>query len=58
VAIAMGTEDAGLSDLWLKEADLQVRIPMRGQVNSLNVSVAAALLMYEALRQRNDAIGS
>jgi TrmH family RNA methyltransferase len=56
VAIAMGTEDAGLSDLWLKEAHLQVRIPMRGQVNSLNVSVAAALLMYEALRQREGSI--
>ncbi len=52
VAIAMGTEDAGLSDLWLKQADVQVRIPMRGKVNSLNVSVAAALLLYEALRQR------
>jgi TrmH family RNA methyltransferase len=52
VAIALGTEDAGLSDFWLRKADVQVRIPMRGRVNSLNVSVAAALLLYEALRQR------
>jgi TrmH family RNA methyltransferase len=52
IAIAMGTEDAGLSDTWLNAAHLQVRIPMQGRVNSLNVSVAAALLVYEALRQR------
>lgn len=57
IAIAMGTEDAGLSDLWLASADLQVRIPMQGRVNSLNVSVAAALLVYEALRQRVDSTG-
>jgi TrmH family RNA methyltransferase len=52
LAIAMGTEDAGLSQVWLENADLHVLIPMRGKVNSLNVSVAAALLLYEALRQR------
>ena len=52
LAITVGTEDAGLSPLWLENADIQVRIPMSGQVNSLNVSVAAALLVYEALRQR------
>ena len=56
IAITMGTEDTGLSDLWLSQADLQVRIPMHGQVNSLNVSVAAALLLYEALRQRGLAV--
>jgi len=53
VALAMGTEDAGLSEFWLTASELQVRIPMHGQVNSLNVSVAAALLVYEALRQRS-----
>src|SRR5574340_598314 len=53
IAIAMGTEDAGLTPLWLEQANVQVRIPMQGQVNSLNVSVAAALLLYEALRQRS-----
>jgi TrmH family RNA methyltransferase len=52
VAIAVGTEDAGLSDAWLSQADLAVRIPMRGRVNSLNVATAAALLIYEAVRQR------
>ena len=51
-AIAVGTEDAGLSDFWLSHADQQVLIPMFGQVNSLNVSVSAALIVYEAVRQR------
>jgi TrmH family RNA methyltransferase len=53
IAIAMGTEDAGLSQVWLESADVHVRIPMFGKINSLNVSVAAALLLYEALRQRH-----
>lgn len=53
VAIAMGAEDEGLSDEWLRHADVQVRIPMVGKVNSLNVSASAALLLYEAVRQRN-----
>lgn len=52
VAIAVGTEDDGLTDLWMKHADMQVRIPMLGKVNSLNVSVAAALVTFEAVRQR------
>jgi TrmH family RNA methyltransferase len=52
VAIALGAEDAGLSDFWRAQADLQVRIPMMGRVNSLNVSVSAALILYEAVRQR------
>lgn len=52
VAIAVGTEDEGLTDFWLQNADLKVRIPMAGKVNSLNVSVSAALLLYEAVRQR------
>jgi TrmH family RNA methyltransferase len=52
IALAVGAEDEGLSDFWLSHADLQVRIPMLGKVNSLNVSVAAALIAYEALRQR------
>jgi TrmH family RNA methyltransferase len=53
VAIVVGAEDAGLSAEWLAAADLQVRIPMAGKVNSLNVATAAALLVYEAVRQRN-----
>lgn len=52
VAIAVGTEDAGLTDFWMSNADLKVRIPMLGKVNSLNVSVSTALIVYEALRQR------
>jgi len=53
LAIAVGTEDEGLTDFWLERADSRVRIPMLGKVNSLNVSTAAALLIYEALRQRS-----
>jgi TrmH family RNA methyltransferase len=53
VAIAVGEEKYGLSDLWLQEADIEVRIPMVGHVNSLNVATAAALLVYEAVRQRS-----
>lgn len=52
LAIAVGAEKDGLSPLWLDRATWQVRIPMLGQVNSLNVATAATLLMYEAVRQR------
>jgi TrmH family RNA methyltransferase len=50
--VAVGTEDEGLTDFWMKQADVRVRIPMQGRVNSLNVSVATALIVYEAVRQR------
>lgn len=52
VAIAVGTEQLGLSKLWMDGADLQVRIPMRGMADSLNVATATTLLLYEVLRQR------
>ena len=52
VAIAVGTEDEGLTDFWMSNADLKVKIPMLGKVNSLNVSVSTALILYEAVRQR------
>lgn len=52
LAIAVGTEQLGLSDVWMNEADIQVRIPMCGVADSLNVATATTLLMYEALRQR------
>lgn len=52
VAIAVGTEDQGLTDFWMQNADLRVKIPMLGKVNSLNVSVSTALIVYEAVRQR------
>jgi TrmH family RNA methyltransferase len=53
IAIAIGTEDEGLTDFWLSNADVKVGIPMMGKVNSLNVSVSTALIVYEAVRQRN-----
>lgn len=53
VAFLLGAEDQGLPEGWLKRAQARVRIPMRGQADSLNVSVSAALLLYEALRQRS-----
>jgi TrmH family RNA methyltransferase len=52
VAIAVGTEQVGLSKRWMEQADLQVRIPMRGVADSLNVATATTLLLYEVLRQR------
>lgn len=52
VAIAVGAEANGLSQAWLNQADVRVRIPMAGRVNSLNVAAAATLLIYEAVRQR------
>jgi len=52
VAIVVGAEHEGLSERWLDSADARVSIPMVGRVNSLNVSVAAALIVYEAVRQR------
>lgn len=51
-AIVMGTESTGLTDIWRKAADAHIRIPMLGKLDSLNVSVSAAILMYEAVRQR------
>lgn len=54
-AIVMGTEATGLTDVWRKAADAHIKIPMLGRLDSLNVSVSAAILMFEAVRQRNDA---
>jgi len=51
-AIALGTEQYGLTEQWMKEADLQVRIPMLGLADSLNVASAATILLFEAVRQR------
>lgn len=52
VMLAVGNEHVGISDELRSAADLVLRIPMRGRVNSLNIAVAASILMYEALRQR------
>lgn len=51
LALVVGAEDSGLGQLTKRECDYLVRLPMRGQVGSLNASVAAAILIYEALRQ-------
>lgn len=51
-AIVMGTEDKGLSPIWRQAASAHIRIPMLGHLDSLNVSVATAVLLFEALRQR------
>lgn len=53
IAIVMGTEATGLTDVWRKAADAHIKIPMLGKLDSLNVSVSAAILMFEAVRQRN-----
>ncbi len=52
LAIVVGAEDQGLSKHWKKQADLNVKVPMLGKNDSLNVSVSAAILLYEAVRQR------
>ena len=53
LAIVMGSEQYGLSDFWLKESELLVRIPMAGQADSLNVAMATIITLFEAVRQRN-----
>lgn len=53
VALIMGSEGEGISPEYLKRSDLLVRIPMVGTIDSLNVSVAAGVLLYEIFRQRN-----
>ncbi len=52
-AIVVGAEHAGVSGGWLAAADVAARLPMFGQVNSLNVATSAAVTLYEALRQRS-----
>ncbi|MDN5919022.1 MAG: RNA methyltransferase [Pseudonocardia sp.] len=56
VAVVVGAESTGVSDLWLSHADETVVIPMRGTVNSLNAATAGAVALFEANRQR-DALG-
>ena len=54
IALLMGSEEDGISEAYLKLADASVKIPMTGQVASLNVSVAAAIGLYEIVRQRGN----
>lgn len=51
-ALVMGTESTGLTDQWRRAATAHIRIPMLGRLDSLNVSVSAAILLFEAVRQR------
>ena len=53
LCIVMGSEEKGISSQLLQLADQQLKIPILGQIESLNVSVAAALMLYEAVRQRD-----
>ncbi len=52
LAVVMGSEQYGLSEFWLKNADEPVRIPMAGQADSLNVAMATIITLFEAVRQR------
>ncbi|MDD8045972.1 MAG: RNA methyltransferase [Verrucomicrobiota bacterium] len=52
VAIVMGSEQYGLSDLWMQGADMRLRIPMMGRADSLNVATATTLMLFEVVRQR------
>jgi RNA methyltransferase, TrmH family len=54
IAIALGSETDGLTDIWARADVDEVRLPMHGIADSLNVSVTAAVLLYEARRQRGD----
>ncbi|MEO8934643.1 MAG: TrmH family RNA methyltransferase, partial [Xanthomarina sp.] len=52
-ALVVGTEATGLSDEWLNNSSQNIIIPMQGEIDSMNVSVAAGILIFEAKRQRN-----
>ena len=52
-AVVVGSESTGLSTFWTKESKSNIKIPMLGTLDSMNVSVAAAVLLFEATRQRN-----
>lgn len=54
VAVVMGSEKDGLSAKFLEQADYRVKIPMRGQADSLNVSAATSILLYDVVRQRRE----
>lgn len=51
-AIVMGTEATGLSEIWVQNSDANIVIPMQGKIDSMNVSTAAAVVVFEAKRQR------
>ena len=53
LALIIGSEETGIAPILLKEADAFLKIPLKGKINSLNASVAASILMYEVVKQRN-----
>jgi TrmH family RNA methyltransferase len=53
LAVIMGSEQYGLSEYWMKNSDVLVRIPMAGQADSLNVAMATIITLFEAVRQRS-----
>lgn len=53
LAVIMGSEQYGLSEFWMKNSDVLVRIPMAGQADSLNVAMATIITLFEAVRQRS-----
>lgn len=53
-AIVLGTESAGLTNFWIENSSQNIIIPMRGEIDSMNVSVTAAIVTFEALRQRDE----
>jgi TrmH family RNA methyltransferase len=56
-AIVMGTEATGLTPFWLEKSHQNIIIPMRGKIDSMNVSVSAAIVVFEAIRQRELGVG-
>jgi 23S rRNA (guanosine2251-2'-O)-methyltransferase len=56
IALVIGGEEEGIRPLVQRHCDLLVSIPLQGKINSLNASVAGAILMYEIIRQRNKAL--
>ena len=52
IAIVMGAEDRGITPSILKASDYRAKLPLLGEIESLNVSVACAVFLYEAVRQR------
>ena len=55
-AIVMGTEADGLTSFWIENAEARIKIPMRGKIDSLNVSTSTAIITFEAMRQRGFSI--
>ena len=53
-ALVVGTEAIGLTNIWRDQATRNINIPMQGEIDSMNVSVAAAILIFEAKRQRKN----